>query len=122
MRWLAADATIRSMSEVGPETVTLRQLFTAAMSTAGLFEALRNRRASRSLSINAAIAPLSRTLSWCLLRAVTTSMACSRLRAPAAQAAAISPTLWPMVAAAVTPDSSRTRTIATCSPSNSGCE
>ena len=63
MRWLVAAVSMRSISAIGPDTVTLRQLFTAATSTAGTFDALRKRRASRSLSISAAMPPLSRTLS-----------------------------------------------------------
>src|SRR6266851_36062 len=47
-------------------------------------------------SASAAMRPSPRVRSWLRLRATTTRAASASDRAPPAQAAAISPTLWPM--------------------------
>ena len=121
MRCAEASPSTCSICSTGPDTVTLRQLLIAATSTSGAAAVFRNRRASRSSSISAAMPPRPRTASWCRLRAITTSIACSRLSAPAHHAAAISPTLCPSVACGARPCASRLRTVATCRASSSGC-
>ena len=68
----------------------------------------------------AAMRPCPLVIPWAWLRAQITSIDCFRLRAPQAQAAAISPTLCPKDTAGLTPDSFSKVVTATWRANNNG--
>ncbi|MNZ71339.1 hypothetical protein D3C78_896990 [compost metagenome] len=102
------------------------------MAPRALFSPATTRRSSRPSSTStlavaspdsptAAILPLPRVSPCRRLRWKITWVASSRLRAPLAQAAATSPTLWPITAAGWKPCAASTRVTATCRANSAGC-
>ena len=104
---------------MGPATVTEEALLTAARvrSTASSLSISPHAAASARI---AAMPPRPRVRCCARLRAQTTRAAASSPSAPEAQAAAISPTLWPTKAVASTPALRSASTAPTCTANNRG--
>ena len=105
-----ARAPRASSSSSGPAMVVAPRLLRAATSIPVPSSAAAAASASRPRT---AMRPVPAVCACRRLRTAITRLAWSRVRAPAAQAAATSPTLWPMQASGCTPAVRSAMTIAT---------
>ena len=104
----ARAAPARSvMAGRGPATTVLRGLFTAAIDTAPPYGAISS-AVSRRSSPTTAIMPAPRVSPMAAARSTETAQASSSVRHPAAWAAPISPTLWPITASGRSPQACHT--------------
>ena len=97
----------------GPEMVTERGELSAATAIWSKPPSSIAARVASSPASTAAMVPRSRIFSWLRERTWIRRTASGRSKAPAAQAAATSPTEWPSTASGFRPFSARLSTVAT---------
>ena len=116
------SAAMASSELLIPESVNERGPLNAAMLTVRSCRAIRVRASSALIPTASMVPPEGAHSSMKRPRRTMTFAACSKLRMPATQAAAISPTLWPMTAAGCTPQDFHSAASPICTAKIAGCE